>query len=672
MSRAIAAWLSVAALAAQIPDQDRRNAVIRHTDMHFEMPVFQSAEEWRARAAFLRKQILSSAGLLPMPEKGPVQAEVFGRIDGQGYSIEKVLLETYGGFYLGGNLYRPRGRTGKFPGVASPHGHWSYGRLENQPLGSIPARGINLARQGYVVLAYDMVGYNDTTQARHAAIGGAREELWSINLLGLQLWNSIRAVDFLISLPDVDPDRILATGASGGGTQTFLLSAVDDRVMASAPVNMISGIMQGGSVCENAPNLRVGTFNVEIAALAAPRPMLMVSATGDWTRNTPRQEFPAVQGIYKLLGADQNVEQIQIDAPHNYNQASREAVYGFFGARVLGNAQGPYGEKGYRVEQLMDMLALHARSLPAGAVTVGQLTENLIAEARRGIEALRPRDAATLERARAAFRERLGFSLLARPPDAGEVMAEKRQDLSAGEMLTLGRRGQGDRIPAVWLAPRAANPEAAPTLVAHPEGVAWVLSSSESANGLVRGILNRGGAVLGIDAFQTGSARAPRDRGKRYFTTFNQTDDANRVQDLLTAIEYARRRSGSAAVNLAGLEGAGVWAYFARALAGDGVNLAADLGQFRASTDQEYIEKFFAPGLRKAGDFRAGAALLTGPGKTLLYNAGPEFPSDWVRDSFLAAGREADLRTQPVSAAESLSWLVPERPAPRRRGKAGR
>ncbi|MBI3696316.1 MAG: hypothetical protein HY238_15950, partial [Acidobacteria bacterium] len=136
---------------AQIPDQDRRNTLVLHTDSHFEMAEYASREAWLERAAFLRKQMLAASGLWPMPAKGPIHAEVFGRLDREGYSIEKVLLETYPGFYLGGNLYRPRGREGKFPGVVSPHGHWAYGRLENQPLASLPGRGINLARQGFVV-----------------------------------------------------------------------------------------------------------------------------------------------------------------------------------------------------------------------------------------------------------------------------------------------------------------------------------------------------------------------------------------------------------------------------------------------------------------------------------------------------------------------------------------
>jgi dienelactone hydrolase len=657
MARAVIlfALASAALAAAQIPGQDIRNTSIPDMDTHFQMPAFASREEWLEKAAFLRKQILSSAGLLPMPEKTPVHAQVFGKLERGDYTVEKVLLETYPGFYLGGNLYRPRGKQGPFPGIVTPHGHWAYGRLENTLQVSVPGRCVNLARQGFVVFSYDMVGYNDTNQFPHGDngphLGGPREDLWSLNTMGLQLWDSIRAVDFVSALPDVDPSRIGATGASGGGTQTFLLMAVDDRVKAAAPVNMVSAIMQGNG-CEEAPNLRVGAFNVMFAAMMAPRPLLMVSATGDWTRNTPQEEFPAVRGIYRLLDAGTNVESVQIDQKHNYSKESREAVYTFFGAKFLG-VSGPVAEQRFRVEQVQDLLARFGKELPAAAVNMERFTADRIGEAKREIAELAPHDQATLDKARAAFAERLTFSLLDAKPAASAVISEKRESLTNGETLLLSRAGKGDRIPAVWLA--GANSNAAPTLVIHPRGVAWVLSSSRSG-GLVKRILDGGGLVLGIDAFQTGSAQAPRDRNKRAFTVFNQTDDANRVQDILTALMYLQSRSNAKVVNLVGIEMGGVWGYFARALAGPGVNLAADLAQFPVDQDQAYLDKFFVPGLRKAGDFRAAAVLDT-QDKLFVHNTGQDFPADWVKQSAQAAHSAAEVRTAPASDEELLKWI---------------
>ena len=663
----LCALLAFPALAAQIPEQDARNADVHDTNTHFLMPVFTSREAWQQRAAFLKKQILASAGLLPLPAKAPIHVEVFGRIERTGYSVEKVLLETYPGFYLGGNLYRPAGKQGPFPAIVSPHGHWAYGRLENQQLVSVPGRCINLALQGFVVFTYDMVGQNDTDQIPHHW-GSKQQDLWNINPLGAQLWDSIRAVDFVSSLPDVDSSRIGATGASGGGTQTFMLMAVDDRIKAAVPVNMISATMQGG-ICENAANLRVGgnndTSNMVVAALMAPRPLLMVSAS-DWTQNTSRVEFPAVRSIYRLFGAQENVEHVHVDQVHNYNKESREAMYAFFNAR-LRDTKGPVVERRFTVEQANNLLALFGRERPAGAIrSLEQYTSDRIAEARRGIDQWKPRDRETLEKARETFRERLTFSLLAAKPAPGELISEKKATSGPPEILLIGRAGKGDRVPAVWLAPAKANPDVPPTLIVHPDGAQWVTSSAQNAGGLAKGLLDKGGIVMGIDAFQTGSAKAPRETSANGFSWFNQTDDANRVQDILTALAYLQKRTGAQSVNLIGLEIAGVWAYFARSMAGPGVQLAADLGQFRADTDQEYIDKFYIPGLRKAGDFRA-AAVLNSEGRLLVHNAGAEFPTDWVKESARAGGLSStEVRDGKASEADVLAWAIP---APAAAGK---
>ena len=628
-------------------------------DTHFQMPVFASREAWLDEAAFLRNQILASAGLLPMPDKTPVHVQIFGKLEREGYSVEKVLLETYPGFYLGGNLYRPMGKHGPFPGVLTPHGHWAYGRLENSDRVSVPARCINLARMGFVVFSYDMVGYNDTNQFPHGdngpGLGGPREDLWNINIMGLQLWNSMRALDFLTTLPDVDSTRLAATGASGGGTQTFLLMATDDRIKVAAPVNMISAIMQGNG-CEEAPNLRVGAFNVMFGAMMAPRPLLMVSATGDWTVNTPKEEFPAVQGIYRMLGAEGNVETVQIDQKHNYSKESREAVYTFFNARLLGGKR-PVKEQRYRVEQLQDLLVLFERNSPADAVTMEHYISDRIAEARRSVDRLFPQDEESLVKARVAFHERLTFSLLDVKPAADQVISETKERASHRENLLLGRTGKKDRIPAVWLTPEKADPQVAPTLIVHPEGMAWAITPLQSAGGLVKAILDRGGAVLAIDAFQTGSAKAPRDRDRRAFTVFNQTDDANRVQDILTALRWLQNRSNTQGVNLIGLGKAGVWSYFARALAGHGVNLASDLMEFRTDTDSDYLERLNVPGLRRAGDFKAAAVLDT-QNRLLLYNVGREFPADWITRSARIAGTETMIRAAQASEAELTAWVA--------------
>jgi hypothetical protein len=574
----INALLAAGALA-QIPAHDARNGSLPSGKTHFEMPVYKTLADWEARASHLRKQILSAAGLMPLPERTPLHPQIFGRLERQGYSVEKVLLETMPGFYLGGNLYRPLGKAGNFPGVASPHGHWDYGRLENTPTVSVPGRCINLARQGYVVFTYDMVGYDDTIQTPHE-FGGPREDLWSFNPLGIQLWNSMRVIDFLQSLPDVDGERIAVTGASGGGTQTFLISAVDSRVKFAAPVNMISAIMQGG-VCESAPGLRLGTFNVEIGALMAPRPLLMVSASGDWTKNTPHDEFPAIQSVYKLYGKPELVESAQVDAPHNYNRQSREIVYSFFARHVLGEKDpSRFAEKNFRVEKPQDLLALLNRKLPDNAVTYDGLVEQWIRAAKRQND-LSDRD---------SLRERLTLALAAEWPS--QVLSEKD-----GERIVLGRAGKGDRVPAIWTT--GSGPA---IMIVHPEGAEAARKTPEA-----QAWIREGRSLLTIDAYQTGRAVEPREAADKQHLIFNKSDAANRVQDILTGLKFLSHENQP--VILVGYGDAAIWCVFAGAVAPSPVKVRADLTSFRGD-DSDFIQRFFVPAIQRAGGLQA-AVLLT-------------------------------------------------------------
>lgn len=583
----IGLWAATAAAAwAAAPAEDLRNTRTPNTETHFAAPQYKSLDEWKPRAERLRKQVRFAAGLIPAPERTPLNARIFGRIENGDYSIEKVYIETLPGFYLAGNLYRPAGRTGKFPGMLAPHGHAQYGRLEHGDLFSVPSRGINHARQGYVVFAYDMIGYNDTMQIPHA-FGGPREQLWSFGPLGLQTWNSMRALDFLESLPDVDAGKIVVTGESGGGTQTFLLCAVDDRPKWSAPVNMISLIMQGGSPCENAPGLRVDTNNVEIAALIAPKPMLMVSATGDWTRNTLKEEFPGMKAFYDLYGKGDEVETILIDAPHNYNKASREAVYEFMARKVLNDQDSSkFSEKRIRQEKLQDMMVFAGRPLPENAVNYEQLFANWIRAAKKQNDStIDPKE----------LKDRLSLALATQWP------ASVEQDL-AGEKLVLTRPGVGDRIPGVLLKGKRGA-----TLIVHPDGAGAARKSAQATQAAAAAR-----TVLAIDAFQTGSVVAPRDRSHRFFLTFNRSDDANRVQDILTAIAYLRQ-AGESDISVVGIGKAAVWATFAAAVSDVPVQLQAPLGSFKGE-DQDYIDNFFVPGIQRAGGLRA-AQMLTRTGK---------------------------------------------------------
>ena len=553
---------------------DRRNVEVPDTDTHVVLADFATRQAWEQHRGRVKQQILTAAGLDPMPEKRPLHPQRFGKLERDGYTIEKVLLETWPGFFLGGNLYVPT-TPGKHPAVVSPHGHWNYGRLEHQPLASIPMRAANLARRGHVVFIYDMVGYNDTMQVPHS-FNGRRETLWAFGPLGLQLWDSIRVVDFIASLPEVDAARIGATGASGGGTQTFLLAAVDDRIAYAAPVNMVSAYMQGGSYCENAPGLRLGISNLDIAAAFAPKAMLLVSATGDWTKNVPNEEYPAIRRIYDLYGAGERLTQVQVDAPHNYNQLTREAVYRFLDQQAFGRADDGK-EKSAPIEKLGDMLALMGRTLPGHAVDY----DGLFADWRKTAseEAERTQDLVSL---RARLRRTLALP--------AEVTATR-------DPAGIISRGHGDRVASLWTPGRGR-----PLVVVHPDG-------SAAGNGLPEVIAARKAKrpVLVLQVFQTGSAVAPRKRTHNHWLTFNVSDDQARVHDIVAAL--ATLPAGTGADVLAAGD-ARYWAAVAVAASGGGHRLAFDATTL-AADDAAMDKACFVPGIQRVGGMRAVTRLLS-------------------------------------------------------------
>ncbi len=278
-------------------------------------------DSWEVRRDRIRRGLIEGMQLENMPEiEGHFNPIIRDRKELDGYSVENIAIESFPGFFVTGNLYRPLGGAEKHPVVLCPHGHLADKRLKED----VQTRSAVLARMGAIVFSYDMVGYAESTQVTHKM---------PIALL-LQTFNSRRVLDYLISRDDVDGSRVGMTGGSGGATQTFMLTALDDRITASAPAVQVSAHFFGGCVCESGMPVHKSsdhqTSNVEIAALCAPRPLLLISNGYDWTRNTPRVEYPYIRSVYALYDAEHRVEHVHLATEkHDYGPSKRAAMYGF-------------------------------------------------------------------------------------------------------------------------------------------------------------------------------------------------------------------------------------------------------------------------------------------------------------------------------------------------------
>jgi hypothetical protein len=315
---------------------------------------YATSDAWIERAKRIRLNILHATGLDPLPEKCTMNP-IFGDIRiYEGYQVQNVAFESLPGVYVTGSIYSPVDVDGMLPGILSPHGHWpnkeDYGRYRPD----VQKRCAAMARMGAIVFTYDMVGYGQM-----AEYGWIHKHPGTMKL---QIWNSIRALDFIISI-GADPERIACTGASGGGTQTFHLAAVDSRVYVSVPVVMISNRHFGGCICELGRPIHehkdFKTNNVEITACHAPKPLMLVSVGTDATEFTPEVEYPHLKYIYELFGKSEMVENAHLpDDDHGYDYNKRAAVYPFL-AKHLGldvskamRSDGELIEEGIVIEEI--------------------------------------------------------------------------------------------------------------------------------------------------------------------------------------------------------------------------------------------------------------------------------------------------------------------------------
>jgi dienelactone hydrolase len=672
---------------------DRRLGAMKDLNGYFPFSPPATKATWLERAERVRRQMLVATGLWPMPTKTPANAVVHGRVDRDGYTVEKVFLESFPGHFVTGNLYRPKGRSGKLPGVLCPHGHWANGRFyaadekkirwdlvegaERFEVGGrspLQARSMELARMGCVVFHYDMVGYADSVQLAHGP--GYRPamstpENWGYfspqaevrlqNMMGLQTYNSIRALDWFSQLPDVDPHRIAVTGASGGGTQTFILCAVDPRPAVAFPAVMVGTAMQGGCTCENACYLRVDTGNIEIAALTAPRPLGMTAAD-DWTKEIMTKGLPELKQVYKLLGVEDRVmAKPLLHFPHNYNYISRAVMYGWVNKHLKLGLPDPIVEEDFKPLSIAEMSVWDDRHpKPAGGDDYERsLLKWITADAQQQMQALVPRDAASLAEYRRVVGGALDVMIGRGVPRKGAIQATLRQqeDLDSCRLAKVVLRcpAQGEEVPAILLEPKQPAREVA--ILLDPCGKQALFDANGAPREDVVKLLAGGSAVLGLDLFGQGEFTAdgkPLAKARLltannwgrylgYTLGYNPPLFAQRVHDILTAVSYLKAtRPAGQKIRLIGPKGTGHWAAAARAIAGamiDGASI--DTAGFRFAKITALDDPDLLPGGAKYLDL-PGILALSAPHPIELYGEGDKAPPV-VAAAYQAAGHAGNL-----------------------------
>ncbi len=678
------------------PEDARLTKVRTLNDKDFFFTPPTDLKAWETRRRELREQVLVANGLWPLPLKTPLNAVVHGKIDRDEYTIEKVFFASYPGHYVTGNLYRPKSASGgrespgkKQPAVLVAHGHWTDARLadfgdkvaqQQVKLGAEKtaesARFIHqamcsqLARMGCVVFQYDMVGNSDSKDIAHrAGFLDADAELRLQSFMGLQTWNSIRALDFVLSLPEVDPKRVAITGASGGGTQTFILAAVDDRLAAAFPAVMVSTQMQGGCICEKCSLLRQGTGNVELAAHFAPKPLAM-SGANDWTIDIERKGLPELKALYKLYGAEDKVMAKcfpQFD--HNYNQVSREVMYGWFNKHLDLGQKEPIAEKPFKPVPPAELSVFDEQHPhPKDALNAERLRQYMSEESDKQIAALRPTDAKSLEEYRKVMGTALRVMVNDKLPKPEEVEFKQtgKDEERDGYRLTryvMGRKGTGEAVPAIGVVAKDFNGTS--VIWVHPDGKQSLWKDGKLVPAAQR-ILDAKAGILAVDVFGTGELVPEKPLPPvnatfaGYTYGYNRPLVAQRVHDILTAVAAVKGLKDTKTVDLVGFEKAGPWVLLARALCGDAVaRTAAEGNEFRYEKVRTINDDMMLPGALKYGGLYALAALAA-PAEVYIPNHHGTGSGHWMKAVYAAAGKPDNRQgpSEKVAPEKMIDWLL--------------
>ncbi|MBX3176664.1 MAG: acetylxylan esterase [Candidatus Hydrogenedentes bacterium] len=374
-------------------------------------------EDWTRQREALRAALEAAWGGFPA-DHAPLSARVLEALPRDGYRVEKIVFQTLPEVWMTANAYVPEA-PGPHPAVLSVHGHWPGAKQDPH----VQARCIGLAKLGYFVLAVDALG------AGERGIGTALGEyhgdmtagtLWPVGrpLSGLQVYENGRAVDYLLTRPEVDGARIGITGASGGGNQSMYAGAWDDRFKAVVPVcsvgNYQSYLGAACCMCEVVPGILRHAEEWGVLALAAPRALLVINATMDarqFSVEEARKSLALAAPVFTLQGAPGNLRHDTFESGHDYNQPMREAMYGWMALHLKGEGDGsPVPEPAMELEDPETLRCFPGETRPADWMTIPRIAAR---EGRMLVDRLRaPETAAAWQSMADGMRERLDRDVL--------------------------------------------------------------------------------------------------------------------------------------------------------------------------------------------------------------------------------------------------------------------
>lgn len=383
---------------------------------------YNTIAEWEKRKADLKPCIIDELQLSYLPEAPSNKPIITTKRKFNGYTVENIAIEIMPGVWINGSLYKPAKFKGKIPVILNPDGHWDKQRYRPD----CQYRCAALAKMGAIAFSYDLFAWGESL-LQFQSTDHRRSLAMTIQALG-----SIRILDYLLSLKEADASRVGIAGGSGGGSHAVLIAAIDDRIKLSAPVVSLSSYFYGGCPCESGMNIHScggRTDNVELAAMAAPNPQLVVSDGGDWTDRMPEHDFLYLKKMYGWYGKEANMENVHLpNEKHDFGINKRTAVYEFIAKhfklniKAIQDVAGKIDESGITIEpeQAMYVFGDKGEKLPARAIKGFENLEKLVAE--------------EIQKARSNQRYKIGLI---------DLMLLKRQKLGA---ITLAAELKADGV----------------------------------------------------------------------------------------------------------------------------------------------------------------------------------------------------------------------------------